>query len=72
MKHLIPALVIGFFALSSCTSQGGSNAEKPSALDSLETLVFANEDVKADSKTAMSLVREYAKFYKANQPDSLA
>ena len=73
MRRFIVPIVVILCVITACNNQGNTGSENEvSALDSLEALVFATQEAKTDSKTAMNLVREYAKYYKAHQPDSLA
>lgn len=73
MRYFSFVIVAFLFVLTACNNSENSGHEnQTSALDSLEALVYAGKDVKSDSKTAMNLVREYAKYYQAYQPDSLA
>lgn len=41
-------------------------------IDSMETILFADEEADADPRAGMQLVREYAHFYQSNEKDSLA
>lgn len=41
-------------------------------IDSMETILFADEEAEADPSAGIQLVREYARFYQNNEKDSLA
>lgn len=50
-----------------------SESEKTLAkIDSLETILFADAESKADPKAGMNLIRSYAKFYQISKKGSLA
>lgn len=68
---IIPALAI----LIACTpKKAPTEAEQALAkIDSLETLLFAPSEAKADPQAGMQLVKEYAKYYQHAEPkDSVA
>ena len=72
--RLTSLLLVGIMFLSACgdSSENGSSDEQGvSKLDSLETVVFADNGAKASPKASMMLIREYAKYYKSNKTDSL-
>lgn len=70
------ALIIAVLAIVSCqnTRTEVSESEKLLAsIDSLETILFAESEKPADTKSGMGLIKMYAKYYRTAQPkDSVA
>lgn len=74
MRTIIFFSAIAFIGLSSCSPETKPPSEKEQVLaqiDSLETVLFADSEAKADLKAGMKLVRSYAKFYQLSEKDSL-
>ncbi len=75
MRDFVVLFSILLIGLTSCkqTAKPLSATEQTLAkIDSLETVLFADSEAKADPKAGMSLVRAYAKFYQNSKKDSLA
>lgn len=74
MKKL--TLFIAILAIAACQTKPDAKSELDlllTSIDSLEAILFANSEKPADSKSGMSLVKLYAKYYRTTTPkDSLA
>lgn len=70
LRLLIPVAAL----LSACGGAGeGPAAKTPlEVIDSLETVLFADDGAMADREAAILLVRQYATYYRAHPADSLA
>lgn len=75
MKKVIAFLSIisiGFFACKEPAKPLSQKEQVSAKIDSLETLLFANSEEKADPNAGLQLIRSYAKFYQLSKKDSLA
>jgi hypothetical protein len=75
MSTLILLSSVILFGLSACKESAKPLSESENILakiDSLETVLFADSETKADPKAGMALIRFYSKFYRLSEKDSLA
>jgi hypothetical protein len=67
-------LSLGLAVLSACKTDVRTLPESEMILariDSIEAVLFADEEATVDTKAGMDLIREYARYYQANSADSL-
>lgn len=75
MKKLtisVAALALLFTACGPTKKPLSEREQSLARIDSMETILFADEEADADPKAGMQLVREYSHFYQSNEKDSLA
>ena len=67
-------LSIGLMILSACRTEVKPLSESElilARIDSMEAVLFTDEEADVDVKAGMGLVREYARYYQAHSKDSL-
>jgi tetratricopeptide (TPR) repeat protein len=69
---IVSLISIGFFACKEPVKPLSEKEQVLAKIDSLETILFADSEAKADTKSGMKLIRFYAKFYQLSEKDSLA
>ena len=75
MRNLIAVFVlisIGLFACKEPVKPLSDKEQVLAKIDSLETVLFADSEAKADPNSGIQLIRSYAKFYQLMDKDSLA
>jgi tetratricopeptide (TPR) repeat protein len=75
MRNIVAIFSLISIGLLACNQPTETLSQKEQVLakiDSLETIIFADSEAKADTKPGMKLIRFYAKFYQLSEKDSLA